>query len=78
MKCLSRCIRSIFDDDGDGSLSYPEFLAFIQLQQYQLVRAFAVLDSNHTGKSKPRDSAPRVLPVMLFTPRYPLRLVQTS
>ena len=56
----SRCTRSIFDDDGDGSLSYPEFLAFIQLQQYQLVRAFAVLDSNHTGKSKPRDSVPRL------------------
>lgn len=45
-------VMTLFDGDGDGSLSYAEFTAFIQLQQHQLVRAFAALDSSHTGKSE--------------------------
>ena len=48
-------VMQLFDSDQDGSLSFPEFAAFIQLQQYQLARAFAALDSSQAGKISARD-----------------------
>ena len=48
-------VMQLFDSDQDGSLSFAEFAAFIQLQQHQLARAFVALDSNQTGKISARD-----------------------